>query len=265
METWTPAKPKGEDAGNEDGDPRTPATGRSKKTATPSTAGTGAGVKKRASTSKKGSTTPGSRSRKVKSQALVKAEDDESDDMMEDEEMGGLDTPTKKPGPSKTKAKAEPAKGPERTALVMPSDYTNFPDVLPEPVLQRQAILANLGGTWIISPVHIDTHTQWLARLPAHIQSQFYTQSTASGKFTAINKKNFTITEDDQAAAQLLTEQYNAAAAAAAAATNARPAQAGEFDLSAVPMHPSYVDQAAREDEGKSKNHASLFGRPGGM
>jgi hypothetical protein len=289
LDNWTGGKAKdgkGEDAGD-NGDPKTPATGRSKKTgATPSTAGTGAGVKKRASTSKRtNTTTPGSRSRKVKSQALVKAEDEEQDDV-EDDDMMGVDTPTKKGGASQVKAEFG-KNGGNPANQFMPNDFTNFPAILPELVLERQAILVNLNGSWTLSPVTIDIHTQWLARLPAHIQSQFYTQATACSARKANNISNSFVIDDDEgeATAQILGE-FNVAAlkmpqlpslpgrmdagldyfAPANNGNNTAAARAGQVDLNSIPMHPSYMDEVERETrDQEARDRDTLFGGCGGI
>ncbi len=201
---------------------------RTKKAA--ATPGSGAGVKKRASTSKRATNAaPGSRSRKAKSQAIIKMEDQELDDM-EDDEMIDLTTPTKKGGSSQVKAELGGGTGSGATNSILPIEFADFPAILPDMVLRRQAILVNNNGTWTISPATIDIHTQWLARLPARIQSEFYTQASSAssndncGNGNGSNNKsgtganNFILDDDqndqDEASAQLIREHFDALNAA---------------------------------------------------
>jgi len=291
LDNWTSAKAKDDDA--DDDGPKTPSkSGRGKKAAaTPSTGGTGAGVKKRASTSKRSTVAAsgGSRARKAKSQAIVKLEEQNQDDDEEDDDEDILpETPTKKGGSANRGHSS-------KNRYMVNIDYSNFPPVLPEMVLDRQAIFVNTNGTWTPSPVSADAHAQWLAGLPAHIQTQFYTQVAASGKNGAFTHGNFINDEGDNeeaaARAQLLGEQFGGAATGqvggtlpnagmnmnmnmpvgvnmgmgyAGAAANPgghNGAKAGKIDLHSIPMHPSYMEQMDREmREQEARDHATLFG-----
>ena len=198
---------------------------RTKKAA--ATPGTGAGVKKRASTSKRATNAaPGSRSRKAKSQAVIKMEEQEHDDT-EDDEMIDLTTPTKKGGSNQVMAGLGGGTGSGATNYILPTEFTDFPAILPDMVLERQAILVNNNGIWTITLATIDIHTQWLARLPARIQSQFYTQaSSASSNDNGGNDNggknnnsgtganNFILEEEDEATAQLIREHFDVIGAA---------------------------------------------------
>jgi hypothetical protein len=179
LDNWNVGKPKDKDEDTGDnGAPETPAAARTKKAAaTPSTGGTGAGVKKRGSTGKRATNTSGSRSRKSKAQALVKMEEgiDQAQHLDDDEDMLALESPTKNPV-NRIKPKFG-AVG--HNTLNYSNEYATFPSVLPDAVLERHAILVNVSGNWTLSPVPIEIHAQWLARLPAHIQTRFYTQAAA--------------------------------------------------------------------------------------
>ncbi|KAG7285094.1 hypothetical protein NEMBOFW57_009714 [Staphylotrichum longicolle] len=291
LETWN--LPKGKDAKKGDADaeddgPKTPGSGRGKKTAaTPSSAGTGAGVKKRGSASKNSAAAAsgGSRARKAKSDAIVKMEDlnqDEDDNDEEENEDEDMlpETPTKKRG-SATRVKSEFGgnKSANNRPMATGIDYTNFPAVLPNMVLERKAIYVNLNGTWTLSPVSIQAHAQWVAGLPANIQTQFYAQVTAAGGKNGHSKF---IDEDDEEATA--GEQFNGAVPVGgalpgagmnmpmgmgmgydgAAAPNAggyHGAQTGKIDLHSIPMHPSYMAQMEKDlREQEERDHATLFG-----
>ncbi|AEO71558.1 uncharacterized protein THITE_2093054 [Thermothielavioides terrestris NRRL 8126] len=194
LDTWNAAKPKdGNDAAGEEGTPKTPATSRSKKTA--STPGTGAGVKKRGSTSKSAAaTTPsGGRGRKSsKSNAIIKAEDADDEGSFHDVDdydnnmMMDLGAPIK-PEFGNTNFTT----GGSSSLSSVAAEYANFPAAIPDMVLERKAILVNVNGTWTVSPAPIEVHAQWLARLPAHIQSLFYTQAQVTASTSrAINNIN---------------------------------------------------------------------------
>jgi hypothetical protein len=92
----------------------------------------------------------------------------------DDEDMLALESPTKNPA---NRIKPEFGAVGHNTNN---SEYANFPSVLPDAVLERQAILVNVSGNWTLSPVPIEIHAQWLARLPAHIQTRFYTQAAGN-------------------------------------------------------------------------------------
>lgn len=300
METWN--LPKGKDAKNEDAEgdgPKTPASGRGKRAAaTPSTAGTGAGVKKRGSASKNSAAAAsgGSRARKAKSEAIVKMEDlnqDEDDDEEEENEDEDMlpETPTKKGGRANRVKSEFGSKSANNRPMATGIDYTNFPAVLPNMVLERKAIYVNLNGTWTLSPVSVQAHAQWLAGLPANIQTQFYAQVTAAGGKNGHSKF---IDEDDKeatAGTQLLGEQFNGAVPVegalpgaginmpmgmgmgmgydGAAAPNAggyHGAQTGKIDLHSIPMHPSYMAQMEKDlREQEERDHATLFGGQNGF
>ncbi|KAK4120800.1 hypothetical protein N657DRAFT_683287 [Parathielavia appendiculata] len=181
LDNWNAGKAKDakdEDAGD-DGAPETPAAARIKKAAaTPSTGGTGAGVKKRANTGKRATnSTPGGRSRKAKSQALIKMEVgmDQDLNLEEDEDVLAIESPTKKSG-----SRIKNEFGAVGHHLNVNNEFDTFPATLPDAVLERQAILVYVNGTWTTSPVPIEVHAQWLARLPAHIQTRFYTQASGA-------------------------------------------------------------------------------------
>ncbi len=226
LDNWAGGGAKAKDIKDEDGGsnsaPHTPVPARTKKAA--ATPGTGAGIKKRASTSKRAANaTPGSRSRKTKSQAVIKTEDQELDDM-EDDEMIDLTTPTKKSGSSQVKAELG-GTGSGANNYIQPVEFADFPTILPDMVLERQAILVNSNGTWTISPATVDIHTQWLARLPARIQSQFYTQTSSTssngtggndngGNKSGAGASNFILDDEDEASAQLIREHFEAMNAA---------------------------------------------------
>ncbi|KAK4155226.1 hypothetical protein C8A00DRAFT_13716 [Chaetomidium leptoderma] len=224
LDNWTSGKAK-DSKDEEDGDgaglPETPAGPRTKKSVTtPSGSGTNSGVKKRASVSK----TPGSRSRKAKSQAIIKMEEleqDENDDAVNnDDEMIDFSTPSKKKNVTGLKTEFN------TNLNYTGPDYSNFPASLPEVVLRREAILVNLSGTWTVSPAPIDVHSQWLAQLPAHIQTRFYSQAhgVARGATTDAEGEN-------EVNAQLLGEPFNAAAVAATHFGN------GQQQQQLPPMH----------------------------
>ncbi|KAL2149492.1 hypothetical protein VTH82DRAFT_8143 [Thermothelomyces myriococcoides] len=209
LDNWNNGKakgPKDEEVIGDGVDAETPTSTRTKKSVT--TPGTGAGVKKRASATKR---TPGSRSRKAKSEAIIKMEDDADQDTVDegDGDGGGdnndhpdndgdehvrmdemLETPTKKKtggvGGKRTKAAGTGRKGNGTTAGPSVLDeYASFPTVLPEPVIEREAILVNNNGVWTVSPAPIDVHAQWLARLPASLQTRFYLQAHSATTTTA--------------------------------------------------------------------------------
>lgn len=197
----------------ENGLPTTPSTSRTKKTTTP---GTGAGVKKttgrvgsaaakRGTTTDTGGATAGSRNaRKAKSQAIVKMEenseeakmsfdfeetegDDEAQAAHDDHDDHDLlnaaaDTPTKsKPKAMERLTSAGPSTAAETTSAVRNDnglEYADFPAVLPEAVLERRAILVRGDdGKWTDVLADIEVHKDWLSRLPAIAQSQFYAQA----------------------------------------------------------------------------------------
>ncbi|KAK4101001.1 hypothetical protein N658DRAFT_471917 [Parathielavia hyrcaniae] len=304
LDTWNAGKvkdsqAKDQDAG-EDGAPETPAAGRTKKTAvTPSTGGTGtgAGVKKRASTGKRATnSTPGGRSRKAKSQATVKmGESMDMDLTFEDgEDMVDDESPTKKSG---NRIKNE--FGTVGHNLNASTDFDSFPAILPDAVVERKAILINVGGTWTTSPVPMEIHAQWLARLPAHIQTRFYTQAAD------VNSNGFLGDIDDHdggpnmdaaaVQAQLLNEQFgdpgnmlnnmnmsmcmaglevgnyvNVSAPGAGGNGNHDNGNnnnnQAEIDLHSIPVHPGYMAQMERETlEQEARDHATLFGDGSGF
>ena len=203
MDNWVGGKPapsQAQDEGGDDAAAQTPATGRSKKTAT--LTGTGAGVKKR------GAATPGGtprdavsgRTRMAKSRAILEiqksanmlqrmmeGEDDDIDDELEemDVEMDDVpespeapESPTRKKGPVACSSQEDPGHN-EPTALIT-DEFADFPAVMPDLVIQRQAILVDLEGVWTVSLAPDEVHAQWLSRLPADIQSRFYSQSNAA-------------------------------------------------------------------------------------
>ncbi|KAK3293293.1 uncharacterized protein B0H64DRAFT_444564 [Chaetomium fimeti] len=185
LDNWTPVKPPAKNQNEDGGDaaPVTPTTSRSKKTA--ATPGTGAGVKKRATPAKRPTIPPGSRARKAKSLAIVKMEQDTDminrmfeEDNEEDMEMP--ETPTKKKkGTGNRAARPEPVDN--ELAAAITDEFANFPAVMPDLVIQRQAVLVELDGVWTTTPSSAEVHTKWLSRLPAHIQSRFYSQANAVG------------------------------------------------------------------------------------
>jgi hypothetical protein len=211
VDNWTAAsgRAKDEGTGNDD-ELETPAAARTKKgTATPS--------KKRAggTSAKRAASTPasGGRARKAKTEAMVKMEediddlfDDEGDDNNDDDDDETVDLPT----PTKAKAKGKGGKGkggksikssgsatkPKhaagiKTELGSPSppnnyglnaEYDNFPEFIPDKVIERKAILINVCGNWTVSPADEATHGQWLARLPGDKQTVFYLQEAEALK-----------------------------------------------------------------------------------
>ncbi|KAL2180000.1 uncharacterized protein P884DRAFT_275580 [Thermothelomyces heterothallicus CBS 202.75] len=113
-------------------------------------------------------------------------DDDDDDDNDDDGDEHMLtnqvpETPTKK----KTgrvvgkRTKAGPGRKDNETTAgpAVMDEFVNFPAVLPESVIEREAILVNNNGVWTVSPVPIDVHAQWLARLPASLQTRFYLQA----------------------------------------------------------------------------------------
>ncbi|KAK4043596.1 hypothetical protein C8A01DRAFT_12900 [Parachaetomium inaequale] len=312
LDNWTGGKPPVAKEPTKDdeaaGAPETPATNRTKKTA--ATPGTGSGVKKRASTTKRASATPGSRSRKAKSQALIKMEEDaeQANDQDEDELM--LDqnqlpeTPTKKfkkGGAAARRIKSE--FGSESNAPNMnPGDdianeFATFPAVLPESVIERRAILVDVSGTWTLAPATVDVHAQWLARLPAHVQTIFYGQAhsaaknnnnaaarnggdgvgnaNANGNSFILPEENMNINDASATSAQqFISEHFNNATAGGmqlpTLADTMMPAmgmgmggEAGNVDLHSIPMHPAYFEQLQREREERDqaeRDQQLLFG-----
>jgi hypothetical protein len=214
-------KAKDEGAGDDD-EPETPVPARTKKgTATPST-GAGVKKRAGGTSTKRAASTPasGGRARRAKTEAMVKMEEDlfddiyddedDSDDDNDDDETVDLGTPTPTKGKGKAAAKAKGGKGikksgsptkPKRfggaaaagikTEAGTPSppnhyglnaEYDNFPEFIPDKVIERKAILINVCGNWTVSPADEATHGQWLARLPADKQTVFYSQEAEALK-----------------------------------------------------------------------------------
>lgn len=304
LDTWNLAKPKDgndENAG-EDAAPETPTTTRAKKSV--STPGTGAGVKKRASTGKRTATSGTARGRKTpKSRALFKMDDDrDSNELANDLDMeendngmlGDPESPTrniKKQGGGGA-ARIKPEFGSVNSTTnnnlnFIAPEFADFPLIIPDVVLERKAILVSLSGAWTVSPAPLDVHAQWLARLPAHIQTQFYAQAQGHSTVSASSG-------GDTAAAQLMHEAFEAqhpgnlalhhstavhggasmglpvsmaidmgympAAGAGAAVGNGQGGN-GEIDLHSIPMHPSYIRQLEQEQrDQEARDQETLFG-----
>ncbi|KAK4133012.1 hypothetical protein BT67DRAFT_450695 [Trichocladium antarcticum] len=272
LDNWsTPVKGKGTDSPggpanekNSSAMPETPSTARTKKTATAPgtpTPATGAGVKKRGGTGKR-ATNPtaagrGGRKAKAKTQALIKQEEDNDDDMII------VDNP----------AQDNPLGAPIK------SEYNDGPTAaLPLAVLQRRATLDHKNGAWVQSPVSVSQHSDWVARLPANIQASFYSQliahnAAANNSYGTNNNDEEEDDDDDVDVAtqnQLLREHYDAqfahhglypAAADMAFQGNGNGGD-DEVDLHAVPMHPAYFErmEPAVADEAADE---ALFGRNG--
>ncbi|KAL2160334.1 hypothetical protein VTH06DRAFT_1507 [Thermothelomyces fergusii] len=197
LDNWNNGKAKDakdEEAAGDGDDVETPVSTRTKKSAT--TPGTGAGVKKRTPAAKR---TPGSRSRKAKSEVMIKMEEDAYQDTVDGEDDDDRDedgdehilmneipeTPTKKKTRSIAGRRANRKNTETTTGSWATDEYANFPVVLPEPVIEREAILVNNNGVWTVSPVPIDVHAQWLARLPAGLQTRFYLQAHSTSTSTS--------------------------------------------------------------------------------
>ncbi|KAH6622966.1 hypothetical protein F5144DRAFT_497678 [Chaetomium tenue] len=189
FENWVggrPNPPKAQDEGGDDTGPQTPTTSRSKKTAT--ITGTGAGVKKRTASTKRGTATPGtapsttlsSRTRKAKSQAILRIEKNANVLQQTAEEGEDEMESTSEPGTPETPTKTKRPRLNEPPAAIT-EEFADFPAVMPDLVIQRQAILVHLRGEWTVSPSPIEVHAQWLSRLPADIQSRFYSQANING------------------------------------------------------------------------------------
>ncbi|KAL2018648.1 hypothetical protein VTK56DRAFT_551 [Thermocarpiscus australiensis] len=200
--------------------PETPATARSKKAAgTPSTPGaaTGAGVKKRANSGSAKRAT-GGRGRKPKAEEIIKMEDNDDND------LAIIDSPSIHGTASRIKRELNAGASEHDMNSYVEPEFVNFPAVIPPMVLERQAVLVNFNGSWMVSPVSLDIHAQWLARLPAHIQTRFYTQAQAYGASrngnngnngntgNGSNNNSYIAAQDDDTAAQaqLLCENIHA-------------------------------------------------------
>ncbi|KAL2193507.1 hypothetical protein P885DRAFT_81165 [Corynascus similis CBS 632.67] len=190
LDNWSAGKDKDskdEEAADDDAKAKTPAATRTRRNTT--TPGTGAGIKKRTSAIKR---TPGSRSRKAKPEAMIKIEDDVNQGTLDDDEdeLVSMDqevpeTPTKKKARGRVAAKANKLKHNNNEFMMgILDEFANFPNILPESVIEREAILVNNNGVWNLCPVPIDVHAQWLARLPASLQTRFYTQAHSTTSIT---------------------------------------------------------------------------------
>lgn len=269
--------------------PDTPTPVRTKKTGT---AGTGAGVKKRAANTNKRAANPasGGRGRKAaQAKSNVKDENEEEED-----DMVMLDSPNPENAiGAKIKSELNGAAG-------LDNVFATFPKQIPAMVLQRQAILVNQDGGWVVTPIARTAHNDWLARLPANIQAEFYSQARsldiAISNTNNNTNANISADNDDEAAiqAQLIQESLQAPLQHNANGLNAMlpsfsdmdlPVNAGarlgyvhsgnnnhgaaqnqqHVDLYSVPMHPVYAarlqqerEQAEREQE--KRDREMLFG-----
>jgi hypothetical protein len=167
------------------------------------------------------------------------------------------------------------------------AEFATFPTVLPEAVIERRAILVDVSGTWTLAPASVDVHAQWLARLPAHVQTIFYGQAHSAAKNNKArnggdgvagngngNGNSFILPEENMndaaASAQFLSEHFNAVTTAGGMqlptlADTMMPTmgmsmsmgmgmgmgggggEAGNVDLYSIPMHPAYFEQLQRE------------------
>ncbi|KAL2263267.1 hypothetical protein VTK26DRAFT_7532 [Humicola hyalothermophila] len=307
LDNWgaTPHKTKEANDGNtagsgEDGFPvpDTPTPVRSKKVPSTPTAGTGAGVKKRAATTKRAANpNAGGRGRKasLKAQAAIKLEDDDEQDDDEDDDMVIIEKPNK--------VKAVET---ELNASIDTDMYANFPQRFPPEVLRRHAILVNEDGNWVVTATSPAAFADWLARLPANIQANFYAQEKHNGSRLASNTNNHDLYEPGSAEAaiqeQLLRENlqaqrsthgpkqaldyFNGNTTVSPAALNSLdyPVDAAStlgylpnnannnraVDLHSIPMHPDYAarlqlerEQGEREQEEREhekRDAQMLFG-----
>lgn len=297
MDTWAAnnARAREEDAGDNAGTaiPATPTAGRGKKAAAaPSTptAGTGAGVKKRTSASAKRAANSSGRGHKTKPQ--LKEEDEEDADVVGFDKSIG----PKNGNGSGNSIKTEPN---INTNNHLAPEFIDFPAQLAPEVLERRAILVKYGGTWAVTPVMPEIHAQWLARLPAQLQSQFYIQvehraqrmnnseeSDAAAIHQQIKRESFEAagSVDAQAAiphnegvyptsganihmsmgtdVQMGYMPRDAAAAPSGSNKNGNNGyQQEHIDLNSIPMHPAYLEQMQREQE--LRDQQELFGNGG--
>ncbi|GAB1313057.1 hypothetical protein MFIFM68171_03267 [Madurella fahalii] len=290
------SKAKEDDAGGDAGPaiPSTPTPSRGKKAAAgPSTptAGTGAGVKKRTSASAKRATNGSGRGRKAKVQ-LKEEEDEEDANMMDHDNSISPKNGNESESPIKIEANSN-------TNNHLAPEFIDFPAQLDARVLERRAVLVKCGGAWMVTPVMPEIHAQWLARLPAQLQSQFYIQA----EYHSQSKNNSGKSDSAGIHQQIMRESFEAAGPVntqAAVARNGgvrpmsgtnihipmdtaiqtgympRDAAAGSsgnnensgngyqqehIDLNSIPMHPAYLEQLQREQE--LRDQQELFGNDG--
>lgn len=303
METWAASNAKAKEDGDDGGEPgaalfpATPTAGRAKKPPSTPTRGTGAGVKKRTSSSAKRATNGSGRGRKTKSQALVKEEDDDGDaNGMDVDSATDRGNGTAPATPIKPELDPLAAHGSNASNHFAP-EFIDFPSQLAPEILERKAMLVKFNGKWVITSVEPEIHAQWLARLPAQIQSQFYVQAEAH--------RNGEDNEDAAAQQQIMRESLEAAGRVNAQASNSpaqmfamptasaqmpmatavelgympppvakninngngnnRAQQPEHVDLNSIPMHPAYLEQLEREQrEQELKDQEELFGGGGG-
>jgi hypothetical protein len=300
--------------------PSTPTVGRPKKAAASSsapTAGTGAGVKKKRASGTRRATNGGGRGRKPKSEAIIKAEDEEDDDINNDMKVDSpvdrkngngmgmfkLDSPVDHKNENgmgmfiksefmPSEPTAHQSFEPPVTVTHPNPEFIDFPVQLPALVLERRAIMLKVHGIWDVSPVEPQIHTQWLARLPAHIQSQFYVQAEKyHARIMDIDEERDY--DDAFIKQQLLKELYGPpkltkpeATTTAAGAGNMNggyggasifggnnPMRAGNgnygmvghesqpqrrVDLNSIPPHPDYIERLQREQEAREKEIREL-------
>ncbi|KXX81231.1 hypothetical protein MMYC01_201382 [Madurella mycetomatis] len=265
MDTWAAnnARARDDDAGDDAGTaiPATPTAGRGKKVAAaPSTpaVSTGAGVKKRSSASAKRAVNSSGRGRGRKAKPQLKEEDEGDDDVV------GFDNSIgpKNGNGSGSLIKTEPN---SNTNSHLAPEFIDFPVHLAPEVLERRAILVKYGGAWTVTPVMPEIHAQWLARLPAQLQSQFYIQVEHRAQCMNNGEESDVAANIHMSLGATAQMGYMPRDAAAGSSGNNKDDNNGyqqeHIDLNSIPMHSAYFEQMQREQE--LRDQQELFGNSG--